>query len=59
MPKFNVSLSQVLDDGDTALVEHHTKIEEHYVQDIIDEYTQRSMAKSYVASCTMVIERLE
>ena len=59
MPKFNIKLSQELDDGDTALVEYHTKIDEYYVQDIINEYGQRSMSKRYVVSYTAIVERAD
>lgn len=58
MNKFNIKLSQKLNDGDTALVEEHRAVDEYYVQDIIAEYGKRAMSHSYVVSYTALIERV-
>lgn len=55
MPKFNITLSQRLDDGDRALVEEHTNVDGYYVADIISEYHNRAVAHSYVVSYTAVV----
>lgn len=57
MHKFKITLSQVLDDGDTALVEEHRGIEFDHVQDIIAEYAQRAMKHDYVVSYNALVER--
>ena len=59
MPKFNIRLSQKLNDGDTALREDHDSVDEYYVQDIIAEYARRAMSHSYVVSYTALVERVE
>lgn len=59
MARFNIKLSQKLDDGDTALREDHDNVAEYYVQDIIAEYAKRAMSHSYVVSYTALVERAE
>lgn len=59
MPKFNIRLSQKLNDGDTALREDHDNVDEYYVQDIIAEYAKRAMSHSYVVSYTAFVERAD
>lgn len=54
---FHITLSQLLDDGDTALTEVYRNIAEYYVQNIIAEYGKRAMFHSYVVSYTAKIER--
>lgn len=54
---FDITLSQLLNDGDTALVEEHHNIAEYYVQDIIAEYGKRAMSHSYVVSYKAVVKR--
>jgi hypothetical protein len=56
MPKFNVTLSQKLDDGDTALVEEYRDCQEDEVPDVISNYHARAASHSYVKSYTAVVE---
>lgn len=53
--RYNITCSQLLDDGDTALVEEHHDVEEYDVQDIADEYRKRAFSHAYVESVTISI----
>lgn len=55
--KFNIQLSQELDDGDIALREEHTNVDGYYAQDIINEYGKRAMSRPYVVSYTAIVKR--
>ena len=59
MPKFNIVLTQRLDDGDEALREEHRSVDEYYVQDIIAKYAKRSMSRGYVQCYKAFVERAE
>lgn len=54
--RFNVKLSQKLDDGDTALVEEHRDLNETEVSHVIGSYQLKAMSKSYVDSFTVIVE---
>lgn len=54
--RFNVKLSQKLDDGDTALVEEYRDLDETEVAHVIGAYQLRVMSKSYVNSFTVKVE---
>ena len=56
MPKFNIKLSQKLDDGDTALTEEYRDCQEDEVMDCISNYHARAASKSYVVSYNVLVE---
>jgi len=56
MFKFNVTCSQKLNDGDTALVEEYCSNSEADVNYIIQQYAKRSIEKSYVDSFTITVK---
>lgn len=54
--KFNVTCSQKLNDGDTALREEYKNVDKYDVANIISEYYKRSAEKSYVDSFSINVE---
>lgn len=55
MQYFDITLSQLLDDGDTALVEEYHHVDGNDIPDIIAQYHERCVARSYVVSYTAVV----
>ena len=56
MATFNVTCSQKLDDGDTALIEEHRAVDQHDLLLIIKEYQSRSASHDYVVGCNISID---
>lgn len=56
MLKFNLKCSQKLDDGDTALVEDYVVYTSSEVNEIINQYAERAISKTYVDSFTVTVE---
>lgn len=55
MHKFDITLSQRLDDGDCALLEEHKDVDGYYIADLINEYHNRAVSHSYVKSYTVIV----
>ncbi len=53
---FNITCSQKLDDGDTALVEEYRNVDVYDMRDIIDHYERRAIDKSFVVSFSINVE---
>lgn len=56
MFKFKVTCSLKLNDGDTALVEEYNSNSLTDINDIIGQYANRAIDKSYVDSFTVKVE---